>query len=85
MPSATFTLHTTHCERFIQICLSCQEPIHKAEMEQHANEVHKVIDCKDCKEKIERGAENDHLVSILVSDAKVKLINIVMVIIWNFP
>lgn len=61
VPSATFTLHTTHCERFIQICLSCQEPIHKAEMEQHANEVHKVIDCKDCKEKIERGAENDHL------------------------
>lgn len=54
-------------------------------MEQHANEVHKVIDCKDCKEKIERGAENDHLVSILVSDVKRKLINIVMVIIWNFP
>ncbi|XP_057364610.1 TRAF-type zinc finger domain-containing protein 1-like isoform X2 [Daphnia carinata] len=59
--SATFTLHSTHCERFIQICLSCQEPIPKAQMEQHTNDVHKVIDCKDCKEKIERGAENDHM------------------------
>ncbi|KAI9562377.1 TRAF-type zinc finger domain-containing protein 1 [Daphnia sinensis] len=30
-------------------------------MEQHTNEVHKIIECKDCKEKIESGSENDHM------------------------
>lgn len=44
-------------------------------MEQHEHEVHKLINCKDCKEKIEKRAENDHLVSIQVSGTKMNLLN----------
>ncbi|XP_046442034.1 TRAF-type zinc finger domain-containing protein 1-like isoform X2 [Daphnia pulex] len=61
VPTTSFTLHSTHCERFIQICSKCQEPFPKSQLEEHENEVHKEINCKDCNQKLEMKDQIDHL------------------------
>lgn len=67
VPTTSFTLHSTHCERFIQICSKCQEPFPKSQLEEHENEVHKEINCKDCNQKLEMKDQINHLVSFLIS------------------
>lgn len=65
MPAGSFTLHALHCERFMQICSKCKEPVHKEQMQSHENEVHSLISCKDCRQQIEKGIHNEHIVSII--------------------
>ena len=65
VPAVTFTLHAAHCERFIQLCEKCEEPIPKSQIEQHGIEIHCLVQCKDCNQQYEKGFMDDHVVSIL--------------------
>lgn len=63
VPACSFTLHVAHCERFMQICSKCQEPVNRTQMELHEKDVHSLINCKDCHQQIEKGLHDEHIVS----------------------
>ena len=43
-----FVVHEIHCARNIKLCDKCNEPVIKAEWEQHVSDVHTVVKCKYC-------------------------------------
>lgn len=61
--SASFTLHEAHCVRNITLCKLCNEPVPVIELQNHNDEVHQIIDCEACKQKVEIAKMEDHKVS----------------------
>lgn len=47
----------------MQICSKCEEPVNKAHMELHEKDIHSLVNCKDCKQQIEKGKHDKHTVS----------------------
>ncbi|XP_029373315.1 XIAP-associated factor 1 isoform X2 [Echeneis naucrates] len=55
-----FTLHETHCSRFLCICPDCDEAIPREQMNQHKEEQHTQVKCSKCNLKMERRHLTDH-------------------------
>ena len=64
IPSASFQLHAVHCARNITLCTRCDEPIPRAEFEEHMETVHRQLECDTgCGARMEVGKMEDHKVS----------------------
>ncbi|KAM7413645.1 hypothetical protein PAMA_020841 [Pampus argenteus] len=55
-----FTLHETHCSRFLCICPDCDETVPTEQLDQHREEEHTLVKCSKCNEKMERCRLTDH-------------------------
>ncbi|NWW76278.1 XAF1 factor, partial [Climacteris rufus] len=52
--AANFSLHETHCMRFLTLCPECDEPVARKDMEDHQAEVHKQIRCSLCHQSMQQ-------------------------------
>ncbi|XP_076590473.1 XIAP-associated factor 1-like [Chaetodon auriga] len=57
---ANFTLHETHCSRFLCVCPDCEEAVPREHLEQHREEQHTQVRCSKCNQKMERCRLMDH-------------------------
>lgn len=55
-------MHVVHCQRNIQLCLKCQEPVPRSELSNHDLEFHTPIKCTDCGKALESSSLDDHKV-----------------------
>lgn len=58
--AANFSLHETHCTRFLALCSECDEPIALKEMESHQEEAHKQVRCKLCHQSMQKYQLESH-------------------------
>ena len=61
--SENFVMHEVHCRRNIALCTHCQEPVARAEMDNHYEEYHASIQCEKCKASMEKTQLESHQVS----------------------
>ncbi|KAH9487505.1 hypothetical protein Btru_074463 [Bulinus truncatus] len=59
--SANFVMHEVHCLRHIALCKDCNEPVPKADLQEHFKEVHAKIPCEKCNQEISKDAMAKHL------------------------
>ncbi|XP_075993753.1 XIAP-associated factor 1 [Genypterus blacodes] len=57
---ANFTLHESHCRRFLSVCPDCDEPVPTDQLSQHRQEQHTLVRCTACNQKVERCQLVDH-------------------------
>ncbi|XP_040903220.1 XIAP-associated factor 1 [Toxotes jaculatrix] len=57
---ANFSLHETHCSRFLCLCPDCDEPVPKEQLNQHREEEHSQVRCSKCHQKMQRCQLMDH-------------------------
>ncbi|XP_068441529.1 XIAP-associated factor 1 [Clinocottus analis] len=57
---ANFSLHETHCRRFLCLCPDCDEPVPREQLDQHREEQHTEVRCSKCHLKMERRHLVDH-------------------------
>ncbi|XP_061197301.1 TRAF-type zinc finger domain-containing protein 1-like isoform X2 [Saccostrea echinata] len=57
---SNFVLHEMHCKRNISLCEHCNEPIPRAEMEVHFEEIHAKIPCPKCNKEVEKQHLESH-------------------------
>ncbi|XP_030042004.1 XIAP-associated factor 1 [Microcaecilia unicolor] len=57
---SNFTLHETHCQRFLLVCTECDEPVPAAEMKEHQDTQHKQVTCKLCNQGIQQYLMETH-------------------------
>ncbi|KAF7649597.1 hypothetical protein LDENG_00138940 [Lucifuga dentata] len=55
-----FTLHESHCRRFLCLCPDCDEPIPRDQMKEHREKQHAQVRCSKCNQKMERCHLLDH-------------------------
>ncbi|XP_041796853.1 XIAP-associated factor 1-like [Chelmon rostratus] len=55
-----FTLHETHCSRFLCLCPDCEEAVPRQQLQQHREEQHAQVRCLKCNQKMERCQLMDH-------------------------
>lgn len=58
--AANFVMHEMHCMRNITLCKHCQEPVPKAEIKQHFEELHAKIACEKCGKQVEKSHLEKH-------------------------
>ncbi|NXP11591.1 XAF1 factor, partial [Thinocorus orbignyianus] len=52
--AANFSLHETHCLRFLTLCPDCNEPVAQKDMKHHQTEVHKQVRCNLCHQSMQQ-------------------------------
>ncbi|KAL6105012.1 xaf1 [Pungitius sinensis] len=57
---ANFSLHETHCRRFLCLCPVCKEPVPREQLDRHQEEQHAEVRCSKCHLKMERRHLADH-------------------------
>nr|XP_040036752.1 LOW QUALITY PROTEIN: XIAP-associated factor 1 [Gasterosteus aculeatus aculeatus] len=57
---ANFSLHETHCRRFLCLCPACDEPVPREQLDRHQEEQHAEVRCSGCHAKMERRQLADH-------------------------
>ncbi|XP_037322510.2 XIAP-associated factor 1 isoform X2 [Pungitius pungitius] len=57
---ANFSLHETHCRRFLCLCPVCKEPVPRDQLDRHQEEQHAEVRCSKCHLKMERRHLADH-------------------------
>ncbi|CAL1571184.1 unnamed protein product [Knipowitschia caucasica] len=60
---SNFTLHESHCSRFLCVCDACDESVPKSELQKHKDEQHTKVRCSKCKKKMERRFITEHEVN----------------------
>jgi len=64
IPASSYMMHSLHCARNIALCTVCDEPVPRAELEQHKQELHSSKQCPDCGEKVEASKLEEHKTSL---------------------
>ncbi|KFQ19894.1 XIAP-associated factor 1, partial [Mesitornis unicolor] len=49
-----FTLHESHCLRFLTLCPECDEPVAQKDMKDHQTEAHKQVRCNLCHQSMQQ-------------------------------
>ena len=62
IPRQSYMMHSLHCARNIALCPRCDEPVPRAELEQHNRELHANIDCSLCARPVEACKLEEHQV-----------------------
>ncbi|XP_014810832.1 PREDICTED: XIAP-associated factor 1 isoform X1 [Calidris pugnax] len=52
--AANFSLHETHCLRFLTLCPECDEPVVQKDMKDHQREAHKQVRCNLCHQSMQQ-------------------------------
>ncbi|NXE09890.1 XAF1 factor, partial [Lophotis ruficrista] len=52
--AANFSLHETHCLRFLTLCPECDEPVAQKDMKDHQTEAHKQVRCNLCHQSMQQ-------------------------------
>ena len=68
-------MHSLHCARNIALCPQCEEPIPRAEMEDHVKSTHGRVECQQCNAQIEACKLSEHTASIYSEDIKMYLLD----------
>ena len=55
-------MHSLHCARNIALCTKCDEPVPRAELDQHNKELHADIACSLCGKLVEACKMEEHQV-----------------------
>ncbi|CAL1277005.1 unnamed protein product [Larinioides sclopetarius] len=55
-----YVIHTVHCERNIQLCERCSEPVPRSELEKHEEEFHSKVACSECGISVEKWKIEKH-------------------------
>ncbi|XP_055941486.1 uncharacterized protein LOC129971596 isoform X2 [Argiope bruennichi] len=55
-----YVIHTAHCERKIQLCYRCSEPVPRSELKEHEEEFHSNDICSDCGITVEKWKIEKH-------------------------
>ncbi|GBO29763.1 hypothetical protein AVEN_86266-1, partial [Araneus ventricosus] len=55
-----YVIHTVHCERKIQLCDRCSEPVPRSELEKHEEEFHSKYACSECGISVEKWQVEKH-------------------------
>ncbi|OWR55107.1 TRAF-type zinc finger domain-containing protein 1 [Danaus plexippus plexippus] len=61
IPLANFTIHAVHCARNIRLCPVCKEPVPVQDLQQHHDDQHKLVPCKQCGEDVCGTDMEDHV------------------------
>ena len=64
IPASSYMMHSLHCARNIALCTVCDEPVPRAELEQHKQEFHSSKQCPDCGEMVEVSKMEEHKTSL---------------------
>ena len=64
IPASSYMMHSLHCARNIALCTVCDEPVPRAELEQHKQEFHSSKQCPDCGEMVEASKMEEHKTSL---------------------
>ena len=64
IPAASYQLHVVHCARNITLCKACDEPIPRAEYEEHVAEEcpARLVECSLCGARVAASKLEDHKV-----------------------
>ena len=63
IPRQSYMMHTLHCARNIALCADCDEPVPRAELEDHMAEFHSRTECELCNQSVEACKMETHQVS----------------------
>ena len=64
--AANFVMHEVHCARNITCCPKCSEPVPRTTLDEHIEENHKLVHCKQCHKEMECCVMEEHLVSCYI-------------------
>ncbi|KAG8179974.1 hypothetical protein JTE90_016306 [Oedothorax gibbosus] len=58
--AANYVIHSVHCERNIELCGACNEPVPRKEMQKHMEDYHTLDECELCGDEMEKFQMEDH-------------------------
>lgn len=59
---ANYVMHINHCVKYMQCCPMCKEPVNRNNMQEHIDENHKLVHCKQCHQEMENSQLEEHMV-----------------------